>query len=227
MAAIGDRRNYLPDVLTLTIIDSLSTIDDIITADSKVLYCVRSQRANLTHPDIVSVPTQRIPHEIASSLLDKADLTGMSDRTRMYQGPTLSSESENGHNPLIYCVESLLSRKLGLADYLERDEIKFRAQLSGTHDGVAEYPNLDTNEELCMINVIVRIDEGAEFFPDQTGSYNKSGWVKASDFMRMWDSGKDATLVGLSPLEALNVCVDGLCILSTYDVLSAKLSKKN
>ena len=55
---------------------------------------------------------------------------------------------------------------------------------------------------------------------NNTTSYDIINWIKVENFLRMWDDGKDVSLAGIGFEKALGICVDGLCILSTYDILS-------
>ncbi len=76
-----------------------------------------------------------------------------------------------------------------------------------------------------MINLRVDVTRGAHLFPDKTTSYDLSAWAPVSGFKQAWET-KDATQVGVDPESAIKgVCVLGLCIRSTYDVLSDALNR--
>lgn len=99
--------------------------------------------------------------------------------------------------------------------------------MAGHHEGVAVYANLGTDEQLKMLNVRVHITKGAELFPKSTESYGLSDWTFVEDFIEMWN-GKDVTRIGIDPKDALQgVCVTGLCISSTYDILAAEMEARS
>ena len=209
-----------PDVLTLTIVDGTTLSNGSISNNSRVLCCVRNDKVNRTHPNVVSVPTQRMPASLAHAIIYKGKRRGVFAETSLLSSKPVLSSRVSGHDPLIFAVESLLSRKLGVADALEADVIKFEAVVAGVHNGTANYENLSTSENLRMINVKLVITEGIEHFPNNTTSYDIINWIKVENFLRMWDDGKDVSLAGIGFEKALGICVDGLCILSTYDILS-------
>lgn len=194
----------LPDILTLLILDSDTLKDSMIVPTTQLWVCVRKSDTNRNHPDILSVPTQRMPKDIISQCV---------------LGDFVSNENVSGHNPLIYVVENLLSCKLGLADSIENTKLIFEASLIGFHKGTANYATTETTEELKMINVLVQIKTGANLFLGETASYYDSSWVNVSDFMKMWEE-KLPFHVGKSG----GICVDGLCNLSTYNILKERLN---
>lgn len=216
-----------PCVLALTLLDSATLVDRSVVRDSKVRICVRSREVNITHPDVVSVPTQRLPASLAKKILDRGKFVRTFGKTDLMASDFVSSRERDGSDPIIYAVESLLCRKHGVADQLENNELVFEAALAGHHDGTARYPNLGRTEDLRMINVRVHILEGQHLFPSRTSSYRFSSWASVHGFEKMWGKGKDVTHVGLTPEDAFGVCVDGLCISSTYDILASEVSKSS
>jgi len=208
-----------PFVLTLTILDGASLTEGKVTEKSRVRYCVRDGTVNQTHPDVVSVPTQRIPKSLAQDIIDNGRAAGASGETKLYNSEAVASGEGGGHNPTIFAVESLLSRKMGLGDLLETREVSFSASLAGVHEGIANYENLGTQEGLRMVNLHVVINQGADLLPRETKSYRITDWMEVGKFVEMWEDGKNAKLTGMSAKDAIGVCVQGLCILSTYDIL--------
>src|SRR5436305_9094016 len=102
----------LASVLALTIIDGDTLQDGKIVEDTQLLLVVRNPEANLTHPNIISVPTQRIPNELLLGYLRSSSVEHQDDSsaTTIFDGEIFNSNVANGHNPLVYAVESLLSR---------------------------------------------------------------------------------------------------------------------
>lgn len=224
----NDESNLPPYVLALTIVCPQNTRASSGSAEEGVLFCVRNREVNLTHPDVVSVPTQRIPSSVGQKLDDTGTPNGVFGDTQLLSSAKISNSETDGHNAMIYAIEALLARKMGVANHLESNELMFTAELSGYHHGRARYPkgtganrDVDDDEELKMLNLLIQIDKGAHLFPDSTISYGVQKWTTVSKFIKMWDS-KDPTIVGLTPEQAIGCCVDGLCITSTYDILSAK-----
>jgi len=212
----------IPYVLTLTILNAEKTKINGNLNDKIVRFCVRNSDVNPTHPDVVSVPTQRIPQTLAEAIIASSTECGKSGKTMLREQSFVSNKDVDGHNAVIFAVESLFSRKMGVADILERNEIEFSAALAGTHIGTAKYVNLGKEECLHMLNIQVLITKGADKFPDKTTSYDISGWMPVQKFLPMWDDGKDVTLAGINSEKAMGICVDGLCILSTYDILKSQ-----
>ena len=220
--------NTFGDVIALTVIDGRSLSEDgCVIVDSQLRIGVRSEQTNLTHPYIVSVPTQRIPRALADAILEGAPAFGKIGRSIAIESQRVSNECQNGHDPVIYAVESLLCSKLGVADALERGEILFEAVPAIYVVSHAHYPNFlgiqdppyPASELLRMINIRVDIIEGAGLFPERTPSYYHGRWVSAGDFAKMMD-GKDVSLVGLPGFE---FCVDGLCVATTNEIVSKDL----
>lgn len=204
MFVYNKQMESLPSVLTLLIVDYNTLEDNEIVPTTKIWVCVRKPDTNRTHPDILSIPTQRIPKDIIS---------------RCALEEFVSNEHFSGHNPIIYIVENLLSCKLGLADSIENAKLTFEASLLGCYKGTASYANTETKEKLKMINVLVQIKTGADLFSEETASYYNSKWASVKDFMKMWEEKNPIHIE-----ESLGgICVDGLCILSTYNILKERL----
>jgi hypothetical protein len=164
-----------------------------------------------------------MPPGLAEGLLKDNHSNGYFGDTELFVGNLTSNEKLGGHSPTIYAVESLLSGKLGVSAELERRQIAFTASLAGRQEGFAIYPELGEKEHLRMLNVVVQITRGSHLVPQQTASYRAGRWVSVSDYFEMWRS-RDVTKAGMSAQDALRgICVDGLCISSTYDVLASYL----
>ncbi len=219
---VTNRKDNSPFVLALTILNTDASIAEGASKGDKVLVCVRNREVNKTHPDVVSVPTQRIPTVLAEQILHESQKVGNQGDTMLFNCEEVSNTKENGHNEILFLVESLLSKKLGIADPLEGGAIKFSATLYGNQTGVANYPNLDDSEHLRMLNIVVHVHEGADLFPENTKSYDLVKWVPVDGFLKMWFRGKDPKDIGLTGKQALGVCVDGLCISSSADILESR-----
>lgn len=170
-----------------------------VVRDQQLLLSQRSPTANRTHPNIVSVPTMRIPWPLAQGLVG------------FYGAPVVSSEFSNGHDPRIFVAEAVMSRKLGMA--LEDGRPKYDVGVAVVVSGTAKYELGETEsgataEPIRMINLRVTLREPATFsFAEKTTSYSKIFWVQAADFLRC------PMKYWWGPL------MRGLCISSTKSVL--------
>lgn len=220
-----DVKSESPFVLALTIVKSKQAMCDGIDASDEVLICVRNEEFNETHPNVISVPTQRIPAVLAEKIIAAGAEEGNSGSTMLYRGQAACSLSANGHSEIIYAVESLLAGKLGLADAIERGDFSFTARLAGNQIGTANHPEFHgtdrpDHEDLQMMNIMVRVDQGAELLAQSTVSYDHVKWVSIDKFRHMWANGKQPTDVGFSGEESFGLCIHGLCISSSADVLA-------
>ena len=221
-----DTKSESPFVLALTIVNSDLPLSEGISVEDEMLVCVRNEEINRTHPNVISVPTQRIPAVLAEKIIAAGASDGNCGSTTLYRGHSASNQTANGHSEIIYAVESLMAGKLGLADALESGEFSFTARLAGNQIGTANYPEfhgteLADHEDLQMLNLLVRIDQGADLLAERTLSYDHVKWVPIEKFLDMWANGKQPTDVGFSGEESFRLCIHGLCISSSADVLSA------
>jgi hypothetical protein len=123
------------------------------------------------------------------------------------------SDIHNDHQPLISAVESLMSRKLGLADALERGELSFRAALRAQVNGTALYDNLadsDVYERVSMLNAIVEVRQDRTTLPMTTGSYSVMAWTSIESFLEGVGR-RDPTMIG-PEFDPLTYCVHGVCL---------------
>ena len=216
------KKEMHPYVLTLTIIDAETMQQGQITKNSKMVWCIRNEVVNQTHPNVVSVPTQRIPASLAEAIISTGKQNGKYGNTTIIAQDSVSNVKLKGHDPIIFAVESLLSRKLGLSSELEKEGIEFEAALSGLHNGFAKYVDLEKEEGLQMVNIVVIVKKGVDKIPEKTTSFDVIKWSEVGDFLQMWECKKDISILGIGGDKAFGICVDGLCILSTYDILKAK-----
>jgi hypothetical protein len=232
---VRDARRYDGDVsspataapvLSLTVLDSASLSGGVLSGDSRVLAVVRSEIANPTHPNVVSVPTQRVPRTLLDAILASAvGVAGSpSPHVAHFHGGTIAGDSATGHNPLVYAVEALLARKLGLAEALEGGRTSFRAALRARVDGVAVYDNLGPGvmrEPVRMLNVAVELAGFAHDLPTSTNSYSSIRWTPVDQMLRCIAT-KDPTLIdpAFSPIE---ICVHGVCLLAAQATLARGL----
>lgn len=202
-------------VLALTLFDGATLQDGAFDQQSLMLVGARSEKANPTHPNIVSVPTQRLPASLAQEILTL--------------GPhaSFSSETESGHNPLVFAVESLIATKVIPGNELESGEIPFTVSLAHVQTGYAKYSTssdevqekFGSEELLTMLNLNVVLGSDAKVVPSSTASYSNLKWVMVQQFLKMMED-RDTFHVGLNPF---GFCVEGLCVETSESFLRGKL----
>jgi hypothetical protein len=182
-----------PPVLALTLVRRAAR------GRYEVLAGVRTPAANRTHPNVVSVPTLRVPGPVAQQWLADA---GRDDVTRE--------------------VVNLMARKLGVADGLELDRIAIRCHRLDAWQGTSvngEDENGPVTEDITMFNACVEVVAGADRFPERTASYDPLVWAPVDAFLRMVRT-RQVSL--LSPdLDELMYCAYGLCLQTTERMLAA------
>lgn len=202
-------------ILSLTVLDSATLRDGVVQTDSKVLVVARREDTNPTHPNVVSVPTQRIPEALRDSIAGSAVAVGKDPTSGVsyFSQGYLDSKVHNGHHPTINAIEALLSRKLGLAESLESEQVSFRAALKAQVDGVALYDNIgdsDVYEPVSMLNVVIELDQAQAKLPMRTSSYSVIAWAAVESFL---DGVETRDPARVSPeLDPLALCVHGVCL---------------
>ena len=117
-------------VLSVSIIDKNTLgADGVITPESKILVGVLCALIHLTHPDVVSIPTQRIPEKLLDDYYGEEIKTGVeeiimpvmaSEIFKIQPGKNyVITDGSSSHDPIKYAVESILSKKLGASHFLE------------------------------------------------------------------------------------------------------------
>jgi hypothetical protein len=170
----------------------------------EILAGVRTGAANITHPGVVSVPTQRVPQVIAESWLSELGRP---------LGPELAGQLGRE-------VEYLLARKLGLADALELRQVRLSIHALSGWQGtsvIGEDQDGLITEDLTMFNACVEVVEGDGLVPPETASYRPLVWARSTDFLRMVETREVAALN--ADLDELLFCVYGLCLESTARTL--------
>lgn len=211
----------LETVLALTIIDGNTLNDGVIVDSTQMLLAVRNPETNITHPNVISVPTQRIPEEMLKNL-EKSSSVEYEDKlsaTTILKSEIFDSSLANGDNPLIFAVESILCRKLSLADYLEHNQIEYMTCLRGLVTGTVKHAV--HSENTVMINAIVVITKGFSLIPNNSASFSHIISTSVNTFIET-ASHKNPLLLrrDLNPFE---YCIHGLCIMSSFNIIAHTL----
>jgi hypothetical protein len=176
----------------------------------QILVGVRSPESNRTHPNVASVPTQRIKSSaIARSWIQPLRRSGGASLVR--------------RNDLRGEVSYLLARKLGLADPLEYGHVRFDALKLSAAQGrsvIGETPTgKPLTERLTMFNCSVLLRDGADRIPRKTASYDPLVWAEVDDFVAMATS-RDAGRLNAG-LENSFACAYGLCLQTSLAMLAS------
>jgi hypothetical protein len=161
-------------VISLTILDQATLEYDQISKTTRLLAVVRDPKSNDTHPNVVSVPTQRVPVSLYNEILEPAKREQALKHAIWYNSPAIDNDLGSGHNPIVYAVEALLSRKLGLAEHLESGALRFQAALRLEKAGKSHHAGHSTSEQveyISMANIIVATSDGTRLFPRRTASF--------------------------------------------------------
>jgi hypothetical protein len=212
-------------VVSISIFDHAIPDKDLVPGDAKIQVVVRDPETNKTHPNVISIPTHRVPCALFRPLLESAERDEEVGSTTFYKGGEVENAPGGGHHPVIYAVETILSRKLGVADELELGALRFRAALRAVTVGKSVYPDSESHnrtEHIAMANIRVTVTRGAELFPPKTASYSTIFWVPVNRFLETVQK-KNPLVLDLDPIE---YCIHGLCISTAYDVLARRFGFK-
>ncbi len=182
-------------------------------AEARILTVVRNPETNRTHPNTLSVPTQRIPESLLRDLTSRPPLDAV-------ESAFVSNRNISGHDAVIYATESLLASKLGLADALESGAVEFEAGVGVHSTAEVHYPGEGTtageSELISMVNLIVLLRRGNELLPGHTFAYSSLNWVPWQR-LGLAASEKDVTHL-LPSLDPVEICIHGLCIATSVEL---------
>jgi hypothetical protein len=215
---------FVSPVLSITILDQSTSNFDSVTEEARMLAVVRDPNTNLTHPNVISIPTQRIPEVLFHAILESANIDNECGLTTFYEGKAIDNVSESGHHPVIYAVESILSRKLGMAEVVESDALQFQAAVRVVTIGKSNHVYSTSEiqcEHIAMANIKVIVTQGAKLFPRRSSSYSHILWITLSQFLETVRE-RNPLILDLNPLE---YCIHGLCITTAYDMLTYRLAQ--
>ncbi|MFJ3229843.1 hypothetical protein [Streptomyces sp. NPDC086787] len=194
----------------------------------QVLVGIRRPEFNDRHPGVVSVPTIRIPHELALQLacLASAGLPGLSGlpgllgadgrgrgHRRAFGLPRATTTVEG------LLVETVLAKKLRMGDALESGLVSGECFVHCVLRGDVEDPTGRDGsvEPTFMVALVARIHSGPDVFPVSTASYSALSWADPEEFVTAWRTRDGQRLFpDASPLE---VCIRGLCVQAAVRVL--------
>lgn len=212
-------------VFALSIFNIDSTDNGVITPDTLILAGVRRPETNLSDPNVISVPTHRIPAAFLQDIVNELEPKSIEEKVlgpdkRVYA--TWKEKHSNGPSKakemVTFLVKSLMSSKLGTAEALYGAEGKLklisvepRVSIFGQVVGTNANP-VDGVEMIHMLGIaaFVRFDRNP--FLKQTESYANIQFIKAKDFVQIVEK-KDPMLISMFG-DWAEVCVRGLCVLT-------------
>src|SRR5262249_11670546 len=103
-SGMRDLAEYLP-VLSVVLVDRRND-------GQGVLVGIRNEAVNVNHPNVVSVPTMRLPVPLAASIVEQVEHNEL---------PSSLLRPGIAHDPLGYALWSLLAAKVGVAEAIEHD----------------------------------------------------------------------------------------------------------
>ena len=214
-------RAPLSSVVALSIVRG-----DILTAaarskEAEILLAVRHPGSNATHPNVVSVPTLRVPPVLMRFLMDTlAPVETRPDGGVFYRFPEIRSDRDNGHHPLVFMAEALLAGKLGMAEHLEQGRLVFSSRLFSVTRGTAYYTTENPygrSESIAMGNMLVSVLKGFDLFPRENASYSM---IFPASLAALEQAKITGDLSGMPvKLDPALHRIGGLCIESTLHVI--------
>lgn len=177
----------------------------------------RPSRLNMRHPHVLSVPTMRLPAGLFALLTGEVPGPGTHPvdgaAVPVGRGGRFASDGS-------YAVESLLIAKLGLADAVQDGTLHgWAVPRFLSLEEVGDPLGTGLGEWTAMLTYEVRLAAGAGSVPPSTGSYSRLVWVESAKIPAAL-AHHDALLLDES-LDAIKVCVQGLCVRVAAEVLRA------
>ena len=186
----------------------------------RILVGIRRPEYNDRHPGVVSVPTIRIPRELALQLacLATVGLPGLagSEGNGPHRAFGVSRATTTVEGLL---VETVLAKKLRMGEALESGLVSGECFVHCVLRGDVEDPTGRDGsvEPTFMVALVAQLHSGLEAFPVSTSSYSALSWAEPEEFRTAWRTRDGQRLFpDASPLE---VCIRGLCVQAAVRVL--------
>ncbi|MBI5244188.1 MAG: hypothetical protein HY922_11020 [Elusimicrobia bacterium] len=215
-------------VISLIILDGSDSAIDTIADNKNILLCVRDPARNLHHPNVVSVPTQRIPESLFQAIVNKSHACRVDVSSTLMDAEFVDNSETRGHNPVIYVVESLLAQKLGVSEgsYAGHAACLFRAKPVWLERGCVNYPGVSQGdietEPIEMLSILV-LTADAGRFPRRTHAYSHILWTPIPKFLSSFEH-KNVQYAH-PDLDPIEFCIHGLCVSSAYKFLKGMRSR--
>lgn len=217
-------------VISLAIIDRSTTKNGLIVPSTKIYTAVRNPNYHLTDPDVISLPTQRVPVEFGQDSLPwymTTDITETGDEERGRRVEVMWRKRNvydlHSIKPIRRHVQKLLDTKLGVTQAMKERRLSIHSatiesSILGKVYGTDEDPENGT-EMLHMIGL--RVDaafrEGTNPFPEETDAYYSAQFMPVEEFTDLVEN-KNPYLVRRFG-DISKVCVRGLCVLAGNKII--------
>ena len=215
-------------VISLIIVESTALSGDSVAGTGRVLVCVRDPATNVHHPSVLSVPTQRIPSVLLQSIKRECRLSPVGENSIALEADWVDSRHTNGHDLVVYSVESLLSQKLGISEGERNgDDCPFSAKPVWIQRGYAAYAKGNGEEieyePIDMLGVLVIVSNLAAF-PASTHSYSRILWTTISQFLLSYER-KNIECIDPT-LNAVELCIHGVCVATAYEYFKKHIAPR-
>lgn len=211
-------------VLGLTIINVVDKSKGI-TCKDKILLCIRDPLTNINHPNVVSVPTQRIPMSLYRDIISSADSYNIQSPYVLFNGDFISNDRYRGNNPVIFSVEATIFRKISIFnDGYINGGLCFDARLISATSNVLHYPRNNgkvISEYVNMLNIIVYL-YNPTIFPANSWKYSNMKWVEIGGFLEAFNK-RDVSYIGVD-MNIIGCDIYGLCVSSSFAALNSIIS---
>lgn len=211
------RNNVYAPVISLTILKETD-------GQVQVLAGPRNPATNQTHPNVISVPTQRIAPLLAMGAAMDCEVESQTRKEQVFERRwrVFNDADEMDADIVGHIVASAIARKVGFEQLLVRhtNEVRISLESFTLGQSFVDYDvasQMQTIEAIGMLNAAVRV-------PSDTGqprpvSYSSLKWFGIEEFQRGY---REKDTLGMFPefgLDALEMCVHGVCMATTSAVL--------
>jgi len=191
----------------------------------QILVGVRAQDTNPRHPGVVSVPTMRIPLELAA-LLTRGENPEEGGYLNILGPRRTFGTAGSGTSIEGLLVESVLTKKIISGHMLESGDIQGTCSVRCVSKAAVDDPTGRDGavEPTLMVTIVAECEKGGKYLEGNSASYSEITWLDPQDLMTSWQR-RDAQFLfpDANPFE---ICIRGLCISSAVHVLSQDLFRE-
>jgi hypothetical protein len=219
------RNDTYASVISLTI---LREVDDQV----QVLAGPRNPATNPTHPNVISVPTQRVTPLLATGAAMGCEVKSQTKKEQVFarRWRVFDSADEMDADIVGHIVASAIGRKVGFEQLLVRrtNDVRISLESFTLGQSLVDYDavnQIQTIEAIGMLNAAVHVPPDTE--RPQPVSYSSLKWFDIEEFQRGY---REKDTLGMFPefgLDALEMCVHGVCMATTSAVLQRGIQVAN
>jgi len=195
----------------------------------QVLAGPRNPKVNRTHPNVISVPTMRLPAEYAAAAMLKSKVARQTAKEQVFEREwkTYPNEKELETHVLSNIVSGVMAAKIGLADVtvLRIPELRMSLESFTLGFSLVDFDakkNAETIEAIGMLNAAVVVPSDIE--APKSATFSRLKWFDIEDFQTGYQN-RDATILfPEDPIDAIEMCVHGVCLATTSAVFDRGIS---